>query len=165
LSIALPEKGGMELLIELERNGAISSIGLHLADPNLSFSRAEALGSLLGQIYEISRFAIGDYLILVEQLFPEEFSQLSESLGVSEEGRREFMRVSERVPRSTRRKTLSWSHHRAVASLDPPQQKAWLKRAVDEDLSHHALREELRSEGAASSPPGPLTCRCCKRPL
>jgi hypothetical protein len=162
---ALREKGGMELLSELEQNGGISQIGLHLSDPNLSIERAEAIGSLLGKMHESLRFAIGDWLVLVEKLFPEEFSQLSESLGISEEGRREFMRVSERVPRSTRRKALSWSHHRAVAALDPPQQKEWLKRAIDRGLSHHALREELREEGASLPGASALLCRCCKRPL
>jgi hypothetical protein len=85
---------------------------------------------------------------------------MSEVLGLSEEGRREFMRVSERVPRSTRRASLSWSHHRAVAALPPAEQKTWLKTAADQRLSHAALRDALR-EG---EPAAELTsCRCCGR--
>jgi hypothetical protein len=160
------EKGGMALLAELEANGAISQIGLHLSDPNLSRDRAEAIGFLLGRMHESLRFAIGDWLLLIENLFPVEWTQMSEALGLSEEGRREFMRVAERVPRSTRRKSLSWSHHRAVAALDPPRQKEWLSKAIANDLSHHALREALRSEGTTNAARGSLTtCRCCHRPL
>ena len=81
-------------------------------------------------------------------------------LGLSEEGRREFMRVSERVPRSTRRASLSWSHHRAVAALPPAEQKTWLKRAATEGLSHAALRDALREGEPAGTP---SVCRCCGR--
>jgi hypothetical protein len=161
---AVIEKGGIALLAELEANGAISQIGLHLSDPDLSRDRAEAIGFLLGRMHESLRFAIGDWLLLIERLFPEEWAQMSEALGLSEEGRREFMRVAERVPRSTRRKSLSWSHHRAVAALDPPQQKTWLRKAADEDLSHHALRDALRAEGVSPPAADPLRCRCCHRP-
>jgi len=68
--------------------------------------------------------------------------------------------VAQRVPRSRRRKGLSWSHHRAVAALDPPEQKEWLKRAVDDSLSHHQLREALRN-GAA--PVDREICPSCGR--
>jgi len=162
VSLALAEPSGLELLAELARNGAISRTGLYLDDPKLSRERAEAIGALLGHMYESVRFALGDWLLLVEALFPEEFSQMSEVLGLSEEGRREFMRVSERVPRSTRRASLSWSHHRAVAALPLAEQKAWLKRAAAEDLSHAALRDALR-EGEPAETPG--ICRCCKQAL
>jgi hypothetical protein len=162
VSVALVEPTGFELLAELARNGAISSTGLHLADPNLSRDRAEAIGVLLGRMHEAVRFAIGDWLLLIEALFPVEFSQMSEVLGLSEEGRREFMRVSERVPRSTRRASLSWSHHRAVAALPPTEQKTWLRRAAAENLSHAALRNALREGEPAEA----LThCRCCGKEL
>jgi hypothetical protein len=72
---------------------------------------------------------------------------------------REYLRVSEKVPRSIRREKLSWSHHRAVAALEPPEQKQWLRRAEDERLSHHQLRDALRVE----EPPDPGVCRCCHR--
>jgi hypothetical protein len=156
----------MELLADLERNGAISATGLHLSKPDLSYEEFEAIGFLLGRMHQSLRFAIGDWLLLGEQLFPALVYQAAEALGISEEGMREYLRVSERVPRSTRRKSLSWSHHRAVAALDPPEQKEWLKKAADENLSHHALREALKSEGATNAARGSLTiCRCCHRPL
>ena len=93
-------------------------------------------------------------------------------LGISEDGLREYLRVSERVPRSIRREKLSWSHHRAVASLtkvnadgkidsDVNAQKQWLERAETERLSHHQLRDALRTE----DPPDPTVCRCCHRAL
>ena len=139
----------------------LTSIGLKLRDPKLPFERFEELCWMLGRIHEAVRFAIGDAIIQGEALYGEEAYQAFEALNLSEEGRREYVRVSQRVPRSTRRKDLSWSHHRAVAALEPPEQKTWLKRASDEQLSHHELRDALR-EGA---PPEQTVCRCCHRPL
>jgi hypothetical protein len=163
--LAAREKGGLELLADLERSGGISSIGLHLADPDFPYPQFEALCVLLGKMHEAVRFAIGDAIVLGEKLYGEESFQAFESLNLSEEARREYLRVSERVPRSRRRKDLSWSHHRAVAALEPAEQKDWLKRASDRHLSHHEMRAALRERGGAEPLPAPSLCQCCKRPL
>lgn len=160
---AVIEKGGLELLGDLERNGAISRIGLHLSDPNLSYERAEAIGYMLWDASECLKFAIGDWLLLIEQLFPETWTQMAEAVGWNEAYRGDLMRVSEKVPRSRRRKSLKWSHHRAVAALAPPEQKEWLKKAADEDLSHHQLRDALRGSAVGPSPTGRAPCQCCGR--
>lgn len=149
------------LLDELARNGALRTTGLYLNDPNISYDQLEAVGGLLGRMHQSLRFAIGDYLRMLEEMFPERFSQGAEVLEISEEGLREYLRVSEKVPRSVRREKLSWSHHRAVAALEPPEQKQWLRRAETERLSHHQLRDALRTD----QPPDPGVCRCCHRTL
>ena len=158
------------LLDELARNGALRTTGLYLNDPNIPYDQLEAVGGLLGRMHQSLRFAIGDYLRLLEERFPEQFSQGAEVLGISEEGMREYLRVSEKVPRSIRREKLSWSHHRAVAALskvnedgnlvsDVNSQIEWLERAETENLSHHQLRDKLRT----NEPPDPGVCRCCHR--
>ena len=140
----------------------LSAIGLKILDPDLAYSDFEDLCWQLGKIHGAVRFAIGDAIRLGEELYGEEAHQALELLGLSEAGRQEYVRVSSRVPRSRRRRDLSWSHHRAVAALDPPEQKEWLKRASEEQLSHHALRDELRN-GAA--PVAQAWCRCCGKKL
>ena len=149
------------LLDQLAANGALRTTGLYLTDPNLTYEQLEAVGGLLGRMHQSLRFAIGDYLRMMEERFPEKFSQGAEVLGISEEGMREYLRVSEKVPRSIRREKLSWSHHRAVAALEPPEQKEWLERAENEQLSHHQLRDALRIE---PEPQAVRECRCCHRP-
>jgi hypothetical protein len=156
------EGQALALLSELERAGGISVIGLHLARPDLPYSEFESLCVMLGKMHEAVRFAIGDAIILGEKLYREQAYQAIEQIGLSEKGRMEYVRVAERVPRSIRRPDISWSHHRAVATLPPPEQKAWLAKAVDEGLSHHALREALRDGAEANHP---TTCHCCGRPL
>lgn len=161
-----------ELLDRLASNGALRTTGLYLTDPDLTYDQLEAVGMLLGRMHQSLRFAIGDWLRLIEERFPLRWSQAAEVLGIGEEGMREYLRVSEKVPRSIRREKLSWSHHRAVAALttvnkdgdlttDFAAQKHWLERAETENLSHHQLRDELRTEPE----PELRTCRCCHRPL
>lgn len=140
----------------------LSAIGLKLTDPDLPFARFEELCFMLGRFHEAVRFAIGDAILIGEKLYGEEAFQAFESLHLSEDGRREYLRVSERVPRSRRRKDLSWSHHRAVASLPPVEQKEWLKRASEEGLSHHEMRDALRN---GAEPRQTLNCRCCGKRL
>ncbi len=159
------------LLDQLAQNGALRSTGLYLTDPNITYNELEAVGGLLGKMHHTVRFAIGDWLLLMESRFPEKAAQAWEILGISEDGMMEYLRVSQKVPRSIRREELSWSHHRAVASLsvvdegtgevtvDHAAQKDWLERAVTEKLSHHRLRAELREEPE----PEPNVCRCCHR--
>lgn len=155
----MAESKALALLADLESAGALSVTGLHLAD--LPYEQFEALCVLLGRMHEAVRFAIGDACIHAEKLYGERGYQALEHLGLSERAKLEYVRVAQKVPRSIRREDLSWSHHRAVAPLELPQQKQWLRRASEEHLSHHELREELRNGAPAKR----TTCHCCGRPL
>ena len=139
----------------------LSGVGLRITDPNLSYGEFEHLCSVLGALHEAVRFAIGDAIIQGEALYGESAYQAFEAFQLSEEAMKEYVRVAQRVPRSRRKKGLSWSHHRAVAALDPPKQKEWLARAVEDSLSHHDLRAALRN----GREPDPVECcpTCGKR--
>jgi hypothetical protein len=141
------------LLDELTANG-----GLH--STSITYDQLEAVGVMLADIRKKVQFAMGDWLLVVEERFPEQFSQAAELLELSEKGLLEYVRVAQRVPRSVRRRELSWSHHRAVAALEPPEQAAHLEAAVTERLSHHQLRERLKPE----TEPRPV-CGECGRAL
>ena len=141
-------------------NGNLSATGLRLSDPNLPLEEFEHICYVLGRMHEAVRFAIGDAILYGEALYGEAAFQAFEALNISEEARQEYVRVAQRVPFSRRHPELSWSHHRAVAALEPPEQASWLERAEREQLSHHALREALR-DGA--EPARASVCRCCGR--
>lgn len=156
-----PDPGGLELLVALEQAGALTPTGLTLTDPNMPIEQAAAVGRLLGEMDSCVKFAIGDWLLFTEAVYPEEWSELVDVLGLSIDRRREYMRVAERVPRSRRRAKLDWSHHRAVAALPAPEQKEWLRKVETEHMSHHALRDELRN--GQPEPVAQRACRCCGR--
>lgn len=154
------DPAGYDLLQQLEAAGALTATGLTLTDPDMPFDTLYAIGNLLGRMHMSVRFAIGDWLLFVEQTRPSEWSQLATVLGLSERTCKDYMRVSERVARSRRRPKVEWSQHRAVAALPAPEQKQWLKKVEEERMSHHALRDALRNgtpEIVATS------CRCCGR--
>ncbi len=150
----------------------LTATGLTITNPDLPPDQAEQIGFVLGDMHMSVRFAIGDWLIWIEQAYPETWSQISEAVGLSEEGRREYRRVSSSVPHSVRRENVSWSHHRAVAALkvvdaktgntvpDYKQQRELLKRVETERLSHHALRDALRNGNPIRET---RRCRCCGR--
>jgi len=140
----------------------VSELGLKILDPNLTIDRFSDLCWQLGRFHEAVRFSIGDAIIQGEHLFGEEAHQAIEEMNLSEDARQEYVRVAQRVPPSRRKKGLSWSHHRAVAALEPQAQKEWLTKAASEGLSHHALRDELRN---GAEPQASTSCRCCGRPL
>lgn len=156
------DPAGYDLLRQLEQAGVLTPTGLTLTDPHLPISTVEAIGSLLGRMHMSVKFAVGDWLLFIEAVYPSEWSQMSEVLGMSERTRGDYMRVAQQVPRKNRRPSVQWSHHRAVAALPPPEQKQWLDKVEKEGLSHQALRDALR-EG--EPPDSPSVCRCCHRPL
>lgn len=123
----------------------LSAVGLQILDPEIEYEDFAHLCSILGAMHEAVRFAIGDAILQGEHLFGERSYQAFEKFQLSEEAMKEYVRVAQRVPRSRRRKGLSWSHHRAVAALPPGEQKEWLRKAVDSGMSHHSLRSALRN--------------------
>lgn len=146
-------------LANLEDAKAIDKIGLQLP-ANLSLERLEAVGRMIGYYGDAIQWAHGDYLIHCEKFYPEEASQLSEALGISEESRRQHLRVALAIPRPSRRPELSWSHHRAVAGKD--DQDEWLAKAVENDWNKSALEEHLK-EAATSGPPSPTKAYVLER--
>lgn len=149
---------------------SLSEIGQHLNDPTLAYEDFVRICERIGDIFAAIRildaevrFTVGDAILAGEMLYGEKSFQAFEEFGVSEEVRQECVRISRKVPRSTRQlKRLSWSHHRAVAALPPVEQKQWLKRAAAEHLSHHALREALRN---GTEPTTIEYCQSCGKRL
>jgi hypothetical protein len=98
----------------------------------------------LGKVESASNWWIGDFLLGMEALHGEPFAQ------VIPEGKASswlvYHWVSERVKPSTRRASLSWSHHSIVASLLTERQTIFLDRAESEGLSVSSLRKLIKAE-------------------
>ena len=71
-------------------------------NPDMAYSEFESICAMLGDAHAAIKFAIGDAILAGEKLYGEDCYQAVELLNMSEESRRECVRVSERVPFSRR---------------------------------------------------------------
>lgn len=118
---------GLGAHFKITRNGL-----LVVGDP--SFEDFDALGETLRTLDKATEFAIGDYFLEVERRLGEAASQLLDHRAWSEETKRNYRWISEKIPQAIRRlDVLTISHHQKVARLPPAQQEKWLKRAAAGD--------------------------------
>ena len=98
----------------------------------------------LGKVESASSWWIGDFLLGMEALHGEPFAQ------VIPEGKASswlvYHWVSERVKPTTRRQSLSFSHHQVVASLLTERQNVFLDKAEAEALSVSSLKKLIAKE-------------------
>lgn len=135
----------------LEDAGALTSTSLSFASqPDLSLEQFEVLGIFLSRIHDASKFWIADLLLEAEVRFGEAAYQLAAATGRSERTLLNWVWVARSVPRSRRRENLTFSHHAAVAPLEPEEQISYLNRAEAEAWSSRELKaaiEERRALG------------------
>lgn len=146
----------VQLMLKLEDAGLLTPRALRLPD-DISYDKCDALGAFLGELKSRGNFYLGDWLIEVEQRFPEEFAQAAESTGLSEQTNLRVMAVCRNVPSSRRRDVLSWSCHAAVQSLDAREQKAWLDRAAKSNWGFKELRSAMQAARHDEKPQLPGT--------
>lgn len=139
--VATRDPGGLELLAELEKAGAITPTSLDL-DPETPFPRWEALGALLGHVHRSACFLIGDWLNFGERVYGETYAQASD-IGLSESTLQNYASVARKVPPLRRRATLPYSSHALVAALEPAEQDRWLAQAEAEGWSRRELKAAM----------------------
>lgn len=126
--------------------------------PNREMSVAEWMhaGQRLGAMARCGQWGLGDWIRYGEARFGERYSRPAKITGYDVQSLMNMVYVASRFDISRRREDLSWSHHEAVASLEPHIQDYWLDRAIEDKLSVADLRGELRaarrsSEGISSA--------------
>jgi hypothetical protein len=151
--VPLPENP-LALLAALEATGNLTPAGL-IMPAGTSLERYEAVGSLLHFWGEGWKWAVGDWLIQGTAEHGEEFYQVTEVLGISVRSRQQYMRVAEMIPPGPRRRVpqLRWSHHRAVASLEPEEADRWLEQAIEKRWTKGELEDAVKDR---IPPPPPL---------
>jgi hypothetical protein len=151
LSIRVPKVAG-----RLPYGAEICATGLTLPD-NLDLDQWKAIGIKLCTIGSAVQWAIGDWwayghhaygkrkAVAISKQLPYEFGSLM-NLGS----------VARSVQTSCRNEVLSFSHHVAVAALEPEDQRKWLTRAAKGKLSVSKLRGYMHeaAERAKFESPG-----------
>jgi hypothetical protein len=133
--------------IALSPSTKLTPTGLAIG-AELDFNEWENVGYLLGKVRDATAFALGDWLLWGEGMFGEEAAQAVEATGRSKATLLEYVRVSRQVQPSRRRRSLTWSHHQAVAARTPDEQERLLGLAEE----HAWNREEFRGTLQADTP-------------
>lgn len=133
----------MTLLAQLEQSGALTLTSLTLPN-NISGHEMEAVFVMIATARDAIQWVAGDAILHAETLFGEEAYQYIEALRISEASRGQYVRVATRIPPSRRIASLSWSHHREVAGLEPDEQDRMLRAAAANGWARNRLAEEVR---------------------
>jgi hypothetical protein len=151
---------GLALATELEKAGALTPTSLDLSSrPDTSIEECTQLAALFGSLNHASRWWIADLHEFTEQRHGEYVAQVMEATKLSAQTVENIVSVGKRVPRSRRRDGVSFSSHAEVASLEPNEQRHWLKVAYDENLTKAELRSRIRPE--LPPPAKTITCPHC----
>lgn len=113
---------------------------------SLSFDHWERLGGLLRSVEGSIQFWIGDWLRFGEERWGEKYAQATEVTGLDKGTLMNAAYVARNVQFSLRHENLSFSHHAAVASLKPDEQRTWLDKAEDEHMPYRELRRLVDRE-------------------
>lgn len=147
-------QGGIELLAELEKAGAVNATSLVLP-PELPWDQYEALAAMFGQLHRTSSWLIGDLLNFGEKVYGEKYTQAAVLTGLADQTLMNYASVCAHVPRSRRRATLPFSVHAEVAYKTPQEQEEWLKKAVENRWTRAQLRDAMRGPAELVQAPGP----------
>lgn len=101
-------------------------------------------------------FWLGDLILLGETHYGETYTQVLDATGYAEQTCKNAVAVAKAID-PTRRHTdvLSFSHHEAVARLEPDDQKHWLSKAIHENWTRDELRAHVRADHVRSAGAAP----------
>lgn len=130
----------------------ITPVGLDLDGAELTSDEYEHLGLFLGEFFRATRkphdaakWALGDFILFGEATLGEKYAQAMEATGRQRQTLMNYASVANRVPRSRRRETLTFTHHQMVASLDPRTQTRMLDLAEKHEWSSDELANAVRA--------------------
>ena len=120
-----------------------------LPGKEIGLAEWSAVGRRLGEIGRCSQWWLGDWIHYGNARFGERYTRAVKLTGYDAQSLMNMVYVASRFDISRRRENLSWSHHAAVAALEPDSQEYWLQRATADKLSVADLRAELRGRRQA----------------
>jgi hypothetical protein len=129
--------------------GALSKIAW-APQRDLDHSGWLATGRRLGAIGRCSQWWIGDWVRYGAARWGEKYAEAARVTGYDVANLRNMAWVASRFDLSLRNDKLTWSHHVLLAPLEVDEQRRWLRRASEDQLSVADLRVELlaaRNEG------------------
>lgn len=117
--------------------------GLEFPDALSKPEWCEALSETAGE-WRVSNFKLGDIINYGIHEYGSKYVAAQAATLLAIQTLKNIASVSKKLPISRRRDVLTWSHHEAVAALEPEKQDAYLERAVQEKLPVQELRAVIR---------------------
>lgn len=141
-----PPQSGDPIDRTLPHGVEISAKGLILPQ-TLDAEQWREIGTKLGCIYAGMQWAIGDWWAYGHSKYGErKATAIAKKLPYEFGSLMNMGRVARRVTSSFRNEALTYSHHVAVAGLDPEYQKKYLDRALKRNWSVNALKRALAAQ-------------------
>ena len=113
----------------------------------LSFDDWRRAGQALQLMHQSVMWWVGDWLVFGEKKWGEMYTQALDDTNYEYQALRDAKWVCSQIELSRRRDNLTFSHHREVAPLEPPDQDRWLDRAAQEGWSRNELRLQIAADG------------------
>lgn len=116
---------------------------------DLTFDEWRGIVGTLTTIDRAVKWWLGDALVFGERMFGQEHSAIlptpeEDPHGISQSVLKQAAWMSATYPPSTRVPTLSWTHHRVAAELDPKDRAEVLGEALSERLSTRELLTRVK---------------------
>ena len=122
----------------------------------------QVLGTISGAI----QWWIGDFLNYTESILGEAYTQyIPEQFDPKTINNWKW--VSNRIPQTLRKETLSFTHHLLVSGMNVSEQKKYLNQAEKDKLSTRSMKQMIKADHAKNQPEviveqlGPLECPKC----
>src|SRR3974390_1805595 len=121
----------------------MDELGLELAQ-NATFKQWSETFAKVQATNRSINWWIGDALLIGEERFGEEYSQVVEPEWA--ESHKEKIWVCRKVPRERRNAECSWSIHREVAAMEPEDQVEYLDKAAFGGWTVKELKEQINAD-------------------
>lgn len=140
----------MEELVHVQINSIpnsvrISDVGVDFTS-DIPYEDWFRLMATISRLETAMQFAIGDALNYGQRKYGEKYAQAMEATGHSYQALANYAWVSNAIPMINRQPLLSWTHHRAVARLDPSEQSRALMLAQQNDWTADELTVHVKGE-------------------
>lgn len=121
--------------------GETTETSLRIYEPEAhSYELYEHMGRALGNYNRRMQWVIGDWINLVEDIYPDRYSQAIEATGLAKSTLMNRASICRQIPENRRRNGVPFSVHAEVAYLEPREREQWLDKARKEGWDRDELR-------------------------
>jgi hypothetical protein len=134
------------ITVDGEIIGETTEVSLKIYEPERhSYELYEHMGRALGNYNRRMQWVVGDWINLVEDIYPDRYSQAVEATGLSRQTLMNRASICRRIPENRRRAGVPFSVHAEVAYLEPRERESWLDQATKNGWERDELRARRRA--------------------